>query len=138
MVRRIALAALGVSSVVRGASYIGPHSPEAAPAQLAFVDQIVPLSWYALGWIATGVLALVAVVWRPLQPLGLSCAVFFNLLWAISFTLSWLFLDVPRAYVSATSYFTIAVLALCVGVLYERVCIPEMAEGGACRRRKPS
>lgn len=138
MVRRIALAALGVSSIVRGASYLGPHSPDSAPPQLAFVDQAIPLSWYAVGWIATGVFALVAILFRRLQSAGLSFAVFFNLLWALSFVLSWAFLGVPRAYVSATSYLVIAVLALCVGVLYERVTLPEPPKGGACHRPRHS
>ncbi len=139
MVRRIALAALGASSIVRGASYLGPHSPNSAPPQLAFVDQAIPLSWYAVGWIATGVFALVAVLVRRLQSAGLSFAVFFNLLWGLSFILSWAVLGVPRAYVSAASYLTIAVLALCVGVLYERVALPDPPEGsGACRQPKRS
>lgn len=138
MVRRIALAALGVSSIVRGASYLGPHSPDTAPPQLVFVDQAIPLSGYAIGWIATGVFALAAVLFRHLQTAGLSFAIFFNLLWALSFALSWIVLGVPRAYISATSYLVIAVLALCVGVLYERVTLPDPPEGGACRQPKGS
>ncbi|QOH55269.1 hypothetical protein [Rhodococcus rhodochrous] len=138
MVRRIALAALGVSSIVRGASYLGPHSPNSAPPQLAFVDQAIPLSGYAIGWTATGVFALVAVLFRHLQTAVLSFAIFFNLLWALSFALSWVVLGVPRAYISATSYLVIAILALCVGVLYERVTLPDPPEGGACRQPKGS
>lgn len=134
MVRRIALATLGVSSIVRGASYIGPYSPNESPAQLAFVDQAIPLSWYAVGWITTGLFAVLAVFVRRLQSVGLSFAVFFNLLWACSFLLSWMFLDSPRAYLSAVSYLTIATLALCVGVLYERVTLPDPPEGGACHQ----
>jgi hypothetical protein len=139
MVRRIALAALGVSSVWRGSSYVGPRSPDSAPAQLAFVDQVVPLSWYAVGWITTGAIALVAVFWKRLQPLGISTAIFFNLLWGGSFMLSWKFLDVPRADVSAISYFTIAILAMCVAALYEQshalpgVEPPDLEGGDECR-----
>jgi len=124
MVRRIALAALGVSSIWRGSSYVGPRSPESAPAQLAFVDQVIPLSWYAIGWIATGIVALVGVFWKRAQPLGISTAIFFNLLWGSSFMLSWKFLHVPRADVSAISYLTIAVLAMCVAALYENTHRP--------------
>ncbi|MGR6579257.1 hypothetical protein ACT89R_01630 [Rhodococcus qingshengii] len=133
MVRRIALAALGISSIVRGLSYVGPRSPDETPAQLAFVDQVIPLSWYAVGWITTGLIALIAVAWRRMQPIGLAFAIGFNLLWALSYTAAQIWLHVPRAYVSAASYFTIAVLALCVAGMAERLEPPAMPEGVACR-----
>lgn len=139
MVRRIALTALGVSSVWRGSSYIGPRSPDSPPAQLAFVDQVIPLSWYAVGWIATGLIALVAVFWKRLQPLGMSTAIFFNAIWGLSFMAAWIWLEIPRADVSAISYLTIAILAICVGALYEKahrlpsVQPPEVEGGDACR-----
>lgn len=133
MVRRIALAILGVTSVVRGSSYIGPRSPDSSPAQLAFVDHLIPLSWYAVGWIVTGAVALIAVFWRRLQPIGFGFAIAFNLLWAASFLLSQVFLHIPRAYVSATSYIAIAGLAICVAALSERSHPPEIPQGVECR-----
>lgn len=133
MVRRIALAILGATSVVRGSSYIGPRSPDSSPAQLAFVDHLIPLSWYAVGWIVTGAVALVAVFWRRLQPIGFGFAIAFNLLWAGSFMLSQIFLHIPRAYVSAMSYVAIAGLAICVAALSERSHPPQFPRGVECR-----
>ncbi|MFF2026550.1 hypothetical protein ACFVUR_19305 [Stenotrophomonas bentonitica] len=133
MLRRIALATLGLSSIVRGSSYIGPSSPNSAPSQLAFVDEVIPLSWYAVGWIVTGVVALVAVGWPRIQPAGFAFAIGFNLLWAFSFAASWLFLDVPRSYVSATSYATIAVLGFVVAALREKPGPPPVPRRSACR-----
>lgn len=132
MVRRIALAILGVTSVVRGSSYVGPRSPDSSPAQLAFVDHLIPLSWYAVGWIVTGAVALVAVLWRRLQPIGFGFAIAFNLLWAGSFMLSQIFLHIPRAYVSAMSYVAIAGLAICVAALSERSHPPAFPRGVEC------
>ncbi|WP_041814860.1 hypothetical protein [Rhodococcus erythropolis] len=134
MVRRIALAALGISSIVRGSSYVGPRSPEFTPAQLAFLDQVIPLSWYAIGWMATGSIALVALVCRRLQPIGFGFAIGFNFLWALSYSAAWIWLHVPRAYVSAASYFVIAALALCVAAMAERQHPPDFPQGVTCRR----
>ncbi|MCZ9635168.1 hypothetical protein [Rhodococcus sp. BH5] len=132
MVRRIALAALGVSSIVRGSSYIGPRTPDYTPAQLAFVDHLVPLSWYAIGWIITGILTLSAIGWRALQPAGFAFTIGFNLLWALSYGAAWVFLDVPRGYVEATRYLTVAILALCIAAMIERTRPPKPREEHTC------
>ncbi|WP_081121573.1 hypothetical protein [Prescottella equi] len=136
MYRRIAAAAIGVSSIVRGLSYVDPQltSP---PAQLVFVDGAIPFSWYAVGWISTGVVALVAAAWPHPRMLGLAfgSGIMFNLLWAISFSAAQIFLGVGRSYVSAISYLTIATLIFCVAALSERLKLPPPPRlgGGRCR-----
>jgi len=140
MYRRIAAAAIGASSIARGVSYVGPISPSGAPPQLVFMDELVPLSWYAVGWIVTGVLALAAAAWPHPRLLGLAfgAGIFFNLLWAFSFAAAQLFLGVGRSYVSATSYLTIAILIFCVAALSDRLKIPPPPRlgGGPCRDLK--
>ncbi len=42
MYRRIAAAAIGISSIVRGSSYLSPQLPDSSVAQLAFVDENDP------------------------------------------------------------------------------------------------
>ncbi|MBM4480326.1 hypothetical protein GS444_10730 [Rhodococcus hoagii] len=107
MYRRIAAAAIGISSIVRGSSYLSPQLPDSSVAQLAFVDETIPLTWYAVGWIATGSIALFAAVWLATPRIlgaAFGAGIGFNMLWALSFMASQVFLGVPRAYVSATSF----------------------------------
>ncbi|NKZ80775.1 hypothetical protein GS982_00005 [Rhodococcus hoagii] len=52
------------------------------------------------------------------------------MLWALSFMASQVFLGVPRAYVSATSYLVIATLIFCVAALSERLKLRAGAEAG--------
>lgn len=137
MYRRIAAAAIGVSSIVRGSSYLSPQLPDSSVAQLAFVDELIPLSWYAVGWLATGVIALAAAAWPHHRMLSLAfgAGITFNMLWAFSFLASQVFLGVPRAYVSATSYFVIAALIFCVAALCERLKLPPPPRLGGDRCR---
>ena len=123
MYRRVAAAAIGVSSIVRGASYL---NPESSPPQLAFVDETIPLSWHAIGWLATGFIALVAAAWPHPRMLSIAygTGIFFNLLWGLSFLAAQVFLGVARSYVSATSYIAIAALIFCIAALGERLKIP--------------
>ncbi|MBM4496322.1 hypothetical protein MWT96_20180 [Prescottella equi] len=140
MYRRTAAAAIGVSSIVRGSSYLSPQLPDSSVAQLAFVDETIPLTWYAVGWIATGSIALFAAAWPHPRILGAAfgAGIGFNMLWALSFMASQVFLGVPRAYVSATSYFVIATLIFCVAALSERLKLPPAPRlgGDRCRGTK--
>jgi hypothetical protein len=140
--RRIAAATIGLSSIVRGVAYVGPASPDATPAQLAFADEVIPLSWYAFGWIGTGIICLAAALHlRPrllAAAFGLGAA--FNALWGLSFLAAWWFEDVPRAYVSATSYLTITMLILCIAAradLRKILPPPDPAGGDQCRPQSP-
>ena len=116
---RIALAVVGAHSLSRTIAYIGPFSPDQRPAQLEFLDQSVPLWVYAMVWALGGALAFPSILVRLIRPYAIGVNAGMNMLWGIAFLLAWIFLDQPRAWVTAISSITIGALILCIGALKE-------------------
>lgn len=118
----------GIVSFGRGWSYFGPTSPTSTPPQLVFVEQLVPLWVYGIGWSIVGVLCIATVLVGQLPrgerlstrvlPTAVGTALFFNALWATSFVVSEL-QGVPRSFVSALSYIGLAVSMWLIGKMGE-------------------
>lgn len=110
---------MAAAAIMRAWSYLEPGLT-APPNQLAFVGALIPVTAYAFVWLATGLTLILAVVWARLMPIAVAAFVGMHLLWALSFISSWMFLNSPRAWVSAISYVTLAGL----GALVARMIDP--------------
>lgn len=100
---RFTLAAIGVVSLLRGWSYVGP-SPLETPPQLALVDELVSLSVYGAVWLAAGFVALVASMWRAAKPWAIGSNLAVNALWFASFMYGWIFDEIERSWVTGITY----------------------------------
>lgn len=98
---------MGAVGLARAWSYLEPGLDQ-APTQLAFVDDLIPLSTYAFVWIVVGLGCLHSIVWKPALPYAVGLFVGMHALWALSFLASWVWLDSSRAWVSAISYVALA------------------------------
>lgn len=103
---------LGVGIIGRGISYIPSEWTgriDSHPAEGA-----LPLAVWSLIWIAVGILCLVAAFWPEGWPAaaGIGAGIGLNTLWAGSFLTATINGTMPRGWVSAIGYLTIALLAL--------------------------
>lgn len=114
----------GLISLGRGWSYFGPTSPDRTPAQLVFLERLLPIGVYGFLWMLVGVACIAVVVagqipraweWSSrFLPYALGAVVFLNGIWFLSFMIAEV-QGVPRAYVSGLSYLGLAVGAFLVG-----------------------
>lgn len=102
------MVAIGAFSLSTGASYLVPSTP----TRLAQLEALswVPLPALGVLWVVIGVLCLLAVPVRRIQPWALGAAAGLTIAWAVSFATSVLLTDITRSWVSAKNYGTIAAL----------------------------
>lgn len=121
---QVASLVAGIACWLRGWSYLPYTLGDSSPAQLAYLDGVIPLWVYAFAWMLVLPLA-VSTFWvRRMWVVTLAVVAALSSLWCASFLASWLILDTPRAWVSATSFGLVAVFAgvlIRVGTLGERL-----------------
>lgn len=103
----LGLAIIGVSSLLRGVSYMpGIRGEHSRPAHLLeYFGE--PAAWSPL-WLAVGLLCIVAAIgWKAARPAAVGGAVGIHALWALSFLAIG-----GRGWVTALSYGSIALIAL--------------------------
>ena len=134
-----ALIILGVGILARGLSYsphvLGPAPrPGGHPAEAA-----LPMPVWSVIWVAVGVLCLVGAVWsrRRIAALAVGLGIGLNMLWAGSFLVATITGDMPRGWVSAVGYASVALLVVWAVWRGSRaeVTIPKGAVANELRRR---
>lgn len=107
----VALLVLGLGIFVRGVSYIPNDDGRSVshPAEAA-----LPMGAWAGVWIGVGLACIVVSHWAesPAAAVALGLGVGLNLLWAGSFIASSLTGDIPRGWVSAVGYLSVALLVM--------------------------
>lgn len=110
---RAALAVIGFFTAARGVSYFPPLvNPDRKATH--FLEQIISTNVNGVVWVTVGVLALAAIRWRGLLPVAVAWAVGLHAAWGTSFLGGQVLDDLPRAWVSALSYFCIAMLIMLI------------------------
>lgn len=107
----VALLVLGLGIIARGVSYV----PAAQGRSVSHpAEGALPMSVWASIWIGVGVVCLVAAVWHDsvVAAVALGLGVGLNLLWAGSFLAATINGSMPRGWVSAVGYMSIAALVL--------------------------
>lgn len=117
--RVLILGGAAVGAVVRGVAYL-PHARASEVLQLWPVEAWMPLSWWAVVWIGTGVLLAVSIVWQRASMPGMAILAGLLTAWAVSYWWSWLVLDVGRAWVTGGLFLMCAVWAGVLASLLER------------------
>lgn len=117
--RDLLLGAGAVGAVCRGIAYL-PHTRTSEVRQLWPVEAWMPLTWWAIVWIATGVLLAASIMWRRLSMPGMAVLAGLLTAWAVSYWWSWWALDVSRAWVTGGLFLMAAVWAGVIASLLER------------------
>lgn len=129
---------LGLGILARGLSY-SPHFFGRAPRSGGHpAEAALPMSVWSIVWVAVGVLCLVAAVWshRAIAAWAIGLGVGLNMLWAGSFIVATITGDMPRGWVTAIGYASIALLVIWAVWRGSRaeVMIPEGAVASELRR----
>lgn len=107
----VALLVLGLGILARGISYLPGDDGRSVshPAEAA-----LPMSAWAGIWIGVGLACIITAWWAesPAAAVALGVGVGLNLLWAGSFIASSLTGDMPRGWVSAVGYLSVALLVM--------------------------
>lgn len=109
-----ALIILGLGIMARGLSY-SPHVLGPAPRIGGHpAEAALPMPAWSIIWVAVGVLCLVGAVWsrRKIAALAIGLGVGLNMLWAGSFVAATITGDMPRGWVSAVGYASVALLVV--------------------------
>ena len=132
--RVTALSVYAGGVAIRGLAYLNtPPSTQFT----TFVDAVVPLQVWALVWMGAGALLLAGIWNRVVARWALSIGASLWAVWALSYTLSWIFGDQSRAWVTAGAMATIAGSMWITAVLTDSAgpppgpVIPDDSEGDA-------
>lgn len=101
---------LGVSVLIRGFFYAPPVVPDGH--RIPALEQWMPVHVWAWVWLIVGVVTIIAAVARRFLPQIIGASTALYTLWAVMYLCSWAFGDSSRGYVTALSYFTIAMLVI--------------------------
>lgn len=92
---------LALLDLVYGFSLLLPTADARINPSFLFLANILPLELWGLLWLAVGLVCLV-FAFRKQDSFGFAAAMFLKILWAMTFLLGWIFVGLPRAYLSAT------------------------------------
>ncbi|MFC3848903.1 hypothetical protein ACFORJ_01800 [Corynebacterium hansenii] len=106
--RTAMMAVIGGFAITTGSAYLVPSTP-ASLAQLEAISWI-PMPALGVLWIVSGLLAVLAIPVRRIQPVAIGLVGSLTVAWAASFATSVLLTDITRAWVSAKNYAAIAAL----------------------------
>lgn len=109
-----ALIILGLGIMARGLSY-SPHVLGPAPRIGGHpAEAALPMPAWSIIWVAVGILCLIGAVWsrRKVAALAIGLGVGLNMLWAGSFVAATITGDMPRGWVSAVGYASVALLVV--------------------------
>ena len=109
-----ALIILGLGILARGLSY-SPHILGPAPRIGGHpAEAALPMPTWSIIWVAVGVVCLIGAVWsrRKVAALAIGLGVGLNMLWAGSFVAATITGDMPRGWVSAVGYASVALLVV--------------------------
>lgn len=120
--------------ITRAWSYLEPGLT-APPNQLAFISEFIPVTTYVFMWLGAGVILFSALFIRRALPWGMGLFAGMHLMWALSFTASWLILESPRAWVSAISYVGLAGMSLVIARMIDPQDIMTPWERSTARAR---
>lgn len=111
--RVTALSVCAAGSIIRGIAYVD------APLTryTTFVDALVPLHVWGIVWVTAGALMLVGIWHRVVARWALSIGASLWAVWALSYLVSWMVGDQPRAWVTAGALAVVAGLMWIVASL---------------------
>lgn len=116
------LSGLAYVSLTRGLAY-APWTDHPTVKSLTYIEQFAPLWVYAIAWfLVTGVVA-AAVYNDRWRPVAVSVFMALSCLWALSYLGSWIWLDQTRAWVTASYYIGLGLIALGVGYRHPKAII---------------
>lgn len=119
--RLVVLLTAAAFSTVRGVSYLLPRPATGTEAAaLTYVEAWLPLAVWAWVWLLLAAALVAAAVLRDLAIPAMSLFVGLLTLWGGSYLASWLFLQAPRAWLSAATMCTTALFASVLTMLVER------------------
>lgn len=111
---------LGLTSIGRGLSYIGPAAPDTAPSALESVHNIMPLPAWAGLWMIVGIGLVVSIVLHPAYIPALIVYGMLQTMWAGSFFVATFTGTSERGWLSGLNYLPeigIALLLIIIGPL---------------------
>lgn len=114
-VKRLALFAVGIFSIIRGISYVNPPT---IPDGLATLDQLIPLDYWGWAWVAIGAISSLGAFTTHYR-LPFIPTLVISTLWSFSYFAEWAMnffsrgID-SRDYITAVSYAVQALLILAV------------------------
>ena len=128
-----AILVMGIGILLRGFSYLpivlGDQPPVGThPAVLS-----LPMPVWGVIWVSVGIGCIAAAFVRTwiIDALALAAGVMLYVGWGSSFLISTISGHSPREWVSATGYFSVAILVIWAVWRGKRGDIPETSEGGA-------
>lgn len=105
---------LALVDVITALSLWRPAPIEAQSATVRFLALIAPLSWWAVLWLAVGMVCAAGALAHRLDPVAFAAATALKVLWGTVFLLGWLIADLHRGWAAAIVWLGFAVL---VGVI---------------------
>lgn len=105
------LAALGVTALVRAASY-APWFVNTARTPAHWLEGLLPVPAWSVVWLLIAVSCLAAIITPRLLPMAVGMTVAINAMWALSFIGITITGESPRGYVSALGYAAVAFLTM--------------------------
>lgn len=81
---------LGIALTVQGISYHTTTDPTELRPALAWINQAIPVTWWALLWIGSGIYCIWKALTPPQRHIDLAPAVGVICLWAAIFAIHWL------------------------------------------------
>lgn len=113
------LALFGVVYLLLGYSYLVADTPQVRHA-LRVVINIAPLAVYAWVWCAVGAVAVACGLFSGgHKSVGFTAAVIMPVVWSLVYEAAWLAGDLPRGWVTAATYFAIALAVTAVAGMPE-------------------
>lgn len=117
--RALILGAGGIGAILRGIAYL-PVADPPRTSQLSPIEGWMPLTAWATLWITVGVALIISTWCRPVSIWAMTALTALLTLWATSYFIAWVWMDVGRSWVTASIFLMAAVWAGVLTTLLER------------------